>query len=159
MLKLLSKISLILFVFLIFTIRSLFAQSLEQDLNTIVNTEFTNTAFHDYKPKFLLPNSKFLAVKYNPVSLFFGSLMFVYQGYFSKQFSAGCLFSPSCSNMSKLYISEFGIIKGVFLSADRLTRCNRMAATGVHEIRINKDDSKIHENAEMFRLKQKHNHD
>ncbi len=153
--KLLNKIRFILFVIVLIVSYPVKAQSLKNDFEKIAISNFSNNSFHDHQPSFLLPNSKYLVIKYNPLSLFLGSLMYVYQSYFSKQFSAGCLFNPSCSNMSKQFISEFGLIKGFFLSADRLTRCNRIAATGVHPIRINQNDGKIHENAEMFRVKTK----
>ncbi len=69
-------------------------------------------------------NPSFIA-RYNPVSLSFGSMLFLYQKFLSPQFAADCPFDNSCSNYSKLAISRFGLLKGVALSADRLTRCNQ----------------------------------
>ena len=62
--------------------------------------------------------------KYNPVTLFFDGSMFIYQKGISEQISAQCTFSPSCSEFSKKLIQNFGLIKGVFLTADRLMRCD-----------------------------------
>jgi len=66
--------------------------------------------------------------KYNPVTLTFSGLMFMYQNILSSQIYAGCLYGPSCSEFSKKSIKEYGLVKGVFLSADRLSRCNRISA-------------------------------
>ncbi len=65
--------------------------------------------------------------KYNPVSLFFNGSMYIYQKAISEQISAQCGFTPSCSEFSKNLIQHYGLIKGVFLSADRLMRCNGRA--------------------------------
>lgn len=159
--KLSNKISICFFLIGFFLINRMNAQSFQQDYLKIANADFNDYTYKESSPSFLLPDSKNIIVKYNPVSLVMSSMMYVYQLYFSKQISAGCLFNPSCSNMSKQLIKEFGLVKGVFLSADRLTRCNRIAATDVHAIRINPADQKIHENAKMFRVKSKttHKHD
>lgn len=153
--KLSNKIKTSLFIVVLLISTEIFAQSFQQDFNKISSANFLNETYSDKNPSFLLPSSKNVIVKYNPVSLLMGSMMYVYQAYFSKQFSTGCLFNPSCSNMSKTFIREFGITKGLFLTADRLTRCNRIAATDVHPIRINSHDYKIHEDANMFRVKSK----
>ncbi len=87
--------------------------------------------------------------------------MYVYQGFISLQFSSGCLYIPSCSQYSSMLIREYGIIKGLFLSADRLSRCNQLAGAQIHPIRINKADGKVHESTDIYRFKcSKHcNHD
>lgn len=144
-----------LFIILLFWVTnlSLFGQSFENDMKIINLTDFNIDKFQTQNHVFLLPNTNAAIIKYNPASLFLGSLMYVYQSYFSNQIFADCLFKPSCSNMSKQFIKEFGIIKGVFLTADRLTRCNRIAATDVHKSRIDEIDHKIHEDVSMFRFK------
>lgn len=65
----------------------------------------------------------------NPVSLFYGGALYVYQNFFSQHLSASCLYKPSCSDFSKQAVKEYGLIKGTLLSFDRLSRCNRIAAT------------------------------
>ena len=76
---------------------------------------------------------------YNPVSLIYGSSLFVYQNHFSQHLSASCLYNPSCSDFSKQAVKEFGLIKGTLLSFDRLSRCNRIAAT---DLRLKEIDPK-----------------
>lgn len=68
----------------------------------------------------------------NPVSLIYGGALYVYQNLFSQHLSASCLYSPSCSDFSKQAVKEFGLIKGTLLSFDRLSRCNRIAATDLN---------------------------
>src|SRR5437867_3792769 len=60
----------------------------------------------------------------NPVYWVLREAMLLYQSTLSEQISSDCDFSPSCSGFSKEAIRTFGLIKGVALSADRLTRCN-----------------------------------
>jgi len=68
----------------------------------------------------------------NPLSLAFGGSLYVYQNFFSQHLSASCLYSPSCSDFGKYAVKEFGLIKGTLLSFDRLSRCNRIAATDLN---------------------------
>ncbi len=151
MLKLFVIINLLIFTFGHFVS----AQNAKNDLTLIAKNIEIQDYYETKKTNFLLPNSKNPIIKYNPISLFLGSAMYTYQGFFSKQLFASCLFNPSCSEMSKHFIRDFGILKGIALSADRLTRCNRIAGHNLHPIRLNKTDYKIHENSEMFKVKNK----
>jgi len=71
-------------------------------------------------------------IKYNPLFWFLNGSLTAYQKIISPQISAGCLYETSCSRFSRKAIHEFGIIKGVVLTADRLSRCNRISAAGIH---------------------------
>ncbi len=88
------------------------------------------------KPGFLFISKK-KWIRYNPVNLAFGGLLFVYQSVISSQIAADCPYEISCSNFSKQSILEYGLIKGLALSADRLTRCTKLAAKDLHPLRIN----------------------
>ena len=46
-----------------------------------------------------------------------------YKNYLSEQFNADCQFSNSCSVYMIESIKAYGIFKGFFAGADRLTRC------------------------------------
>ncbi|MCT4614979.1 MAG: membrane protein insertion efficiency factor YidD [Marinifilaceae bacterium] len=96
-------------------------------------------------------------IKFNPISLSFGGLMYFYQNVLSQQFSADCLYYPTCSDFSKQAISKYGLIKGVFLSADRLTRCNRIAATGLHPLKINIDTNHAYDGIEFYNFRNNKN--
>ena len=57
---------------------------------------------------------------------FLGLLKF-YKGYISEQISADCAFNPSCSVFSYSCIKNIGLLRGVLLTADRLSRCHEDA--------------------------------
>lgn len=77
----------------------------------------------------------------NPVSLMYSGALYVYQNLFSQHLSASCLYNPSCSDFSKQAVKEYGLIKGTLLSFDRLSRCNRIAAT---DLKSGEIDMKTH---------------
>ena len=151
--KLLSK----LFFLLLFVSSSgvknyLFSQEKLSDKDLIVKQNFRETRFETKrKVTFLLSEKKNPIIRYNPISLTFGGLLFVYQKLLSPQISNNCPYNPSCSGFSKNSILRFGLIKGIALSADRLTRCNNLAA---HDISfLDFKDGKIDDSPEKYRLK------
>lgn len=87
----------------------------------------------------------------NPVSLLFGGSLFVYQNYFSQHLSASCLYHPSCSDFGKHAVQEFGLIKGTFLSLDRLSRCNRIAATDLNPADIDKEKHRFNDPVKLYK--------
>jgi putative membrane protein insertion efficiency factor len=50
-----------------------------------------------------------------------------YQLFISTQDEPVCNFMPSCSQFGIDSLREFGAIKGILLSSDRLQRCNGMS--------------------------------
>ncbi|MFQ3575865.1 MAG: membrane protein insertion efficiency factor YidD [Cytophagales bacterium] len=78
------------------------------------------------KKPFLI-SGKNIFSKYNPVKLFFAGSLYFYQNVISQQFFSSCPYHISCSEYSKQSIKKNGIIKGIFMTADRLTRCNGFA--------------------------------
>lgn len=90
------------------------------------------------KRAYIFKNQKKTFRNSNPVSLIYGSSLYVYQNLFSQHLSASCLYSPSCSDFSKHAVKEFGLVKGALLSFDRLNRCNRIAATDLNPAEIDK---------------------
>ncbi len=52
-------------------------------------------------------------------------LFHFYQKHLSNQILKDCIYDQSCSEFSKLSFAGYGLFKGLFLTADRLTRCNR----------------------------------
>jgi len=53
-----------------------------------------------------------------------------YQKFISPFFAPRCKYYPSCSSYTELAISEFGV-KGFFMAAWRLIRCNPFSHGGV----------------------------
>ncbi len=87
----------------------------------------------------------------NPVSLIFGGSLFIYQNFFSQHLSASCLYDPSCSDFSKQAVKEFGLIKGTLLSFDRLSRCNRIAATDLNPQEVDIKTHHFHDSANKYK--------
>jgi uncharacterized protein len=77
----------------------------------------------------------------NPISLIYGGALYVYQNFISQHFSADCLYDPGCSDFSKQAVKEYGLLKGGLLTFDRLSRCNRIAAT---DLNMGMMDQKTH---------------
>jgi putative component of membrane protein insertase Oxa1/YidC/SpoIIIJ protein YidD len=91
-------------------------------------------------------------VKYNPLSLVFGGGLLFYQGVISPQIMQGCAFNPSCSNFSKQCIKSHGLIPGIALSADRLTRCTRLSSIDFHPVLFD-ETGKVSDPPEYYRLR------
>jgi len=142
-----------LILFLFFPV-SVFCQSANplSDNELIERTTFEKESFHHHPAPFLFVQSKNVILRYNPLSLALGSAMFVYQNVISRQFSAGCLYSPSCSEYSKRLITDFGLVKGVFLSADRISRCNRISATDIRPADIDPRLRKVSESTSIYKV-------
>ena len=99
-----------------------------------------NFAKHQYdkrKVTYLFKENKSVLVKYNPFSLAFGGLLFIYQKGISPQISVDCPYELSCSNFSKRCIQHYGIFKGLALTADRLTRCTQFTLIDLKPIQFN----------------------
>ncbi len=90
-------------------------------------------------------------VRYNPITLSFGGLMYVYQRLISPQMPSECLYHTSCSAFSKDLITEYGLLKGMVVTADRLMRCNRVAALDIHPMHIHEHSGKVEEDTGLYR--------
>jgi len=114
----------------------LYSQNLEADFQLIGEVNLSEL---DLKKNDKGKTKKNILKKYNPFSLSLNGMLTLYQKVVSPQLSSGCLYETSCSRFSRKAIRQFGPIKGVFLTADRLSRCNRISATTIHPIRISKE--------------------
>lgn len=93
-------------------------------------------------------------IKYNPVSLVFGGLLYLYQKTISVQIGAACPYEVNCSNFSRHCIRRYGILKGIPLTADRLTRCTRLAGIDMLEgVDYNSRTHKIYDKPEDYTFK------
>ncbi|MCD6346555.1 MAG: membrane protein insertion efficiency factor YidD [Bacteroidales bacterium] len=136
---------------------SIYAQSFSEDMDMVIGQvqEISHEQHddHHHLPAFLFSESPSILVRYNPVTLAFGSLLWGYQALISPQFSATCIYSPSCSSYSKRLLQEYGIIRGIIFSADRLSRCNRLALYDYPPWEIDHNIHKIREQIDYYRLK------
>ncbi len=94
-------------------------------------------------------------LRFNPAYWMLNGALTGYQKVISPQISAECLYELSCSRFSRAAIQEFGIFKGIALSADRISRCNRVAATSIEFIRISPLTGRVIDTPAMYRLNAK----
>ncbi|QQS29209.1 MAG: membrane protein insertion efficiency factor YidD [Sphingobacteriales bacterium] len=90
--------------------------------------------------------------KYNPLTLTLTGSMYFYQNVLSSQLGRQCLYGISCSNFSKHAILEFGLVKGVFLTADRLLRCNRISALDLNPLTLDTKTLRFKDEPRQYRL-------
>lgn len=79
-----------------------------------------------------------------------GAAMWVYQNLISPHLSATCLYHPSCSSYSVDLLRRFGTIPGIVMSADRLTRCNRLVINDIPFRRVNPLSGKVEESTDFY---------
>lgn len=90
---------------------------------------------------------------HNPVKKLLYIPLYVYQSIMSEQISAHCEFEPSCSNFGVQSIKVLGIIKGLFLTADRLTRCNGEAQPHAPDYLIDHYTGRVIDEPRMYKNK------
>lgn len=76
---------------------------------------------------------------WNPAKLIIRTGLFVYQSQITYQLGSSCIYSPSCSEFSRQSFQQFGPAKGLFMSIDRLTRCNRISRPRNGEFELHGD--------------------
>jgi putative membrane protein insertion efficiency factor len=57
-------------------------------------------------------------------------LLRLYKLLFSPMFSGSCRFLPSCSDYAREAVTEYGVLKGTWLAARRLSRCHPLGSSG-----------------------------
>ncbi len=152
MLKLLIKSLAVSLLLGFYLATGAFAQEPKDDLEILQGSICSGCDHSHHQVTFLQPRSESWVARYNPVSLTFSGLMYVYQRFISPQLPSECLYETSCSHFSKDLISEYGLLKGVFTTADRLMRCNRVAAIDVHPLLIDEQTGKIKEPVEIYKF-------
>jgi len=111
-----------------------------QEKDILMKQEFKNHKYSKRHVKFGFGNNNKI------LDYSFGSFMFIYQKYLSKQISADCLYSPSCSGYSKLLFKTYNPAKAFLATMDRLMRCDRLSAADLKLIDVNPITFKKHEN-------------
>ncbi len=137
-------------VFLLISFIS-FSQNVVSDFDYILAKNFEDTSYTKVnKASYVFKNSNAF-VKYNPLSLVFGGSLLFYQRVVSKQIMMGCAFNPSCSNFSKQSIKQYGLLKGIALSTDRLTRCTKLSSIDFHPVLFDKN-GKVNDSPTIYKL-------
>ena len=132
-----------------------YSQTLEKDLIYLSEVQIEPESYQKYpgnNRNFMKTKRKGIIAKINPLRISMGGLMFVYQNVISSQLSSRCNFQLSCSNFSKAAIAEFGWVKGLALSADRLMRCNRGSVSEVVSV-LKDEDRKVIDKPKWYRRK------
>ena len=60
-------------------------------------------------------------------------LIRLYQKFISSQDGPTCNFVPTCSRFCMACIQEYGVVRGILLTADRLLRCNGSQSRHYHK--------------------------
>lgn len=60
-------------------------------------------------------------------------LIRLYQKFVSSQDGPTCNFQPTCSRFGMACIHEYGVVRGILLTADRLLRCNGSQSQHYHK--------------------------
>ena len=68
-----------------------------------------------------------LSWSWNPAKLLIRTGLFVYQKEITYQMNSNCMYGPSCSEFSRQSFELYNPGKGLFMSIDRLMRCNRLS--------------------------------
>lgn len=141
------------FLFLLFLSPAFFAQT-ASDTDLMFEKNTSVPAFENKRKVTYLFAEKNAFVKYNPVSLVFGGLLYVYQKTISVQTGAACPYEVNCSNFSRLCIRQYGLPKGILLTADRLTRCTRLAGIDlIRGVDYNSRSNKIYDHPDNYKFK------
>ena len=131
-------------------------QNKQDDLLLIAQKPLTDSSdFVYYKrsgndSKMLQTKQRSLIAAYNPLALFFRGSMYFYQNVISPQLSSACPYEITCSNFSKQAIEKKGLFKGIFISADRLLRCNRIALLDVSPLDMTGPNGTIIDSVERY---------
>jgi putative component of membrane protein insertase Oxa1/YidC/SpoIIIJ protein YidD len=125
-------------IFAVFLVPPADAQIRQIDLSLVASTRYSETAFDERKIVWMRPAKGSLLWEYNPLSLAFATLLFLYQAEVSPQLALNCPHSPTCSEFARQAIEQCGLPQGLLLAADRLLRCNQC---GISEISDNHRDS------------------
>jgi len=128
-----------------------FAQSIDMTADLLLVESVTRQrADQPVKRPYIFKNQPKTLRNCNPVSLIYGGTLFVYQNFVSQHFSADCLYDPGCSDFSRQAVKEYGLIKGGLLSFDRLSRCNRIAATDLDPGMISKKTHRFGDSVKRY---------
>ena len=135
-------------LFCLFFVQLLQAQKQAPDMS-LIKTHIENEKTKNAPQKRVIH----MRVSFNPVKMILFVPLYLYQKFVSEQVSAVCEFEPSCSNFGLQSIGQLGFIKGLFLTADRLTRCNGEAQPETKYYLIDHQSGKVIDEPGMYKIK------
>ena len=132
-------------IILCFSSSQLFSQNRIKDLKLVQST------FEKNKAPVSKKNISTLQIA-NPIYWTYKGFSQLYIAHIKAPLSTTCVFETPCSTFNKSLFHEYGIIKSLSLSIDRLGRCNRLSYTQVSPLNLNLK-GKIIEDYTYFSLK------
>jgi uncharacterized protein len=127
----------------------------KSDIETI-NKKLSEKSPDPYKRPYLYKDEPSVIKKINPVNIIFGTSLFVYQNIFSKHVASSCLYTPSCSEFSKDVLRQFGVLKGTFLSVDRVNRCNTFSVKDLKNHKLDPKTNRYPDPSSRYKKVKKH---
>ena len=106
-------------------------------VSSVFSGEATDLAFiRKVNPVTILKPQE--VIRFNPsetseLKLAATGLIRLYQKFISSQDSPACNFQPTCSRFGMACIREYGVARGILLTADRLLRCNGSQSQHYHK--------------------------
>ena len=123
----------------------LYSQNKLQDLYLIqAYTQENDSLSHKLNPNFIQ--------SINPIYWTYKGLEGLYKSQIKAPLSKICVFEIRCSTFNRGLFHEYGVLKSVFLSIDRLGRCNRLSYTEVSSLSLD-TKGKIKEDTSDFTFK------
>lgn len=132
--------------------QSQFSKSQKAELKSV---DFHQHIYEPRRPKFLKISNTAI-INYNPITLTFSSALYIYQKVISPQLQSRCPYEISCSAFSFASIQEYGLLKGVALSADRLTRCTQFTTIDMLPSQMNERSGMLIDNPSKYSVKGDH---
>jgi putative component of membrane protein insertase Oxa1/YidC/SpoIIIJ protein YidD len=136
------RIVYLILIFFLYAGNSVSAQSWKDDADLLLSNRQVSTA-----PAIKEPSKGF-----NPGKIMYNISMGFYQKHISAQMGTNCIYETTCSRFSRKLVSEYGVVKGFFLSLDRVGRCNKLAYAEASPLRLNRE-GKIIEYPLDFKLR------
>ena len=69
-----------------------------------------------------------------------------------RQLTGDCWFEPECALFVGQAVREFGVLPGLVITTDRLTRCSRIGTSQHHHF---SEDGLIHEGTEAYKVRKR----
>ena len=131
------------------------SQFSEYQKSELRSVDFHKHIYEPRRTKFL-KISKNPIINYNPITLTFSGALFLYQKVISPQLQSRCPYEISCSAFSFASIQEYGLFKGVALSADRLTRCTQFTTIDMLPSQMNDRTGMLIDNPSKYSIRGDH---
>ncbi|MCT4599546.1 MAG: membrane protein insertion efficiency factor YidD [Marinifilaceae bacterium] len=84
-----------------------------------------------FNGRYLFNKEDNIIVKYNPLCISIGGMLFIYDNTLAPIISSPCLFSPSCALFFRKSLFEYGFFKALFISTDRISKCSRLSSIDI----------------------------